>query len=1049
MRFKLITSLCLTAGCLAVRQANAAIAWSDPVGGWTYQFDCNVLNTTNPAAGSAAGCTCGVSFDGTWHFTGGGSDQWGGDGLCPPFTTNTTFGTANSPGGWSIFSEADPVHGGPVTFARMQDTGDPRQSGFRDQPSNHKLMMGRQMDILDAASQTQLADGFAMCFRARVPTATESTNCIDPLYPASTALGAPGPKPYPAGGDGYVTFNGGKGNFMVHDGDPGNIRGASIAFSLTQTNDNNGSSTAVTGFRGLTMNELAGNTINDNVDFGQGTGTNLLALDPTKWHEFWIVIKRDPSGLGTHLVYIFLDGSVVPKVIHLTAGASAGQADFGNTSTYICIASPSTGQSCALDIDFIAYKLGTVYPPGAVDNLPPTIINPAPALGATFYTAASGLHLIADTAGTNKIPTSGATLVLNGVDVSSSLVASGTAADRTFTYSSLVANTYYQGRMIVSDQAGRTATNDFNFDTFVEASTKLIEIEDYNYSGGQYINDPVPAAYAGKTGTYLTDFEDSSLATTGDYRTADAVDIVATTDFARPRFTSSGVIDYDVGSIVYAEWLNYTRDYTAGSYNAYLRASATVAQDIRVDLVTAGSTGPSQTLKYLGTFHVPRTGSLFTYTDVPLRDMAGNLLALPLSGTMTLRLTAVSAANDIHLNFLALLSASAPSAPVVSTSPSPGATGLLPNVAVEAAIADGSSPVTVGSVVMTVNGSAVSATATKVGGVTLVKYTPAGLWPLLSSNYVSLAFNDGTARNVSWSFTVAYLPTLTSAMQASGTSTPGFVFRVFQNNSDNGPSTDRAERQLAGIELDGLGNPVTNRADPNVTGPADGTGVPDPTNPDTKPLTYTISNGGINMSQQNGYYGNIAPDDAMPGVPGVAGQPDAGKDGVGADVRTFVTLPAGLNIMTVDSDDGFKLTAGFTNAPLVLSDQEGLFGGTVIIPFIVQQAGTYPFRIVYFQSDHGYGLEWTIVKADGSFVLVNDTVNGGPAAFQVGTAPTAPHPTLTITRAPGGQVMITWGNTGTLQVANSVTGPYTDILSAVSPYTTTASGTKFYRVRVP
>src|SRR5438552_2480530 len=117
MRINLLTSLCLAACCLVARQATAAIAFPDPAGGWTYQYNGNVLNTTNPAAPAAGTCSggganCGVSFDGTWNFTGGGSDQWGGDGLCPPFTTNTTFGTANSPGGWSVFSEADPVNGG-------------------------------------------------------------------------------------------------------------------------------------------------------------------------------------------------------------------------------------------------------------------------------------------------------------------------------------------------------------------------------------------------------------------------------------------------------------------------------------------------------------------------------------------------------------------------------------------------------------------------------------------------------------------------------------------------------------------------------------------------------------------------------------------------------------------------------------------------------------------------------------------------------------------------------------------------------------------------
>src|SRR5205823_1629957 len=144
------------------------------------------------------------------------------------------------------------------------------------------------------------------------------------------------------------------------------------------------------------------------------------------------------------------------------------------------------------------------------------------------------------------------------------------------------------------------------------------------------------------------------------------------------------------------------------------------------------------------------------------------------------------------------------------------------------------------------------------------------------------------------------LPTLTPAMMATGTSTPGFVFRVFQNGSDGTPSTARAERQLAGIELDGLGQPVTNRADPTVTGQADNTGVPG-AHPDTDPLTYHIPTV-VNMSQQNAIYGNIGPDDAMPGIPGTG--PDGGKDGIGADVKTFITLPAGIVTMAIDSDDG-------------------------------------------------------------------------------------------------------------------------------------------------
>jgi hypothetical protein len=64
-------------------------------------------------------------------------------------------------------------------------------------------------------------------------------------------------------------------------------------------------------------------------------------------------------------------------------------------------------------------------------------------------------------------------------------------------------------------------------------------------------------------------------------------------------------------------------------------------------------------------------------------------------------------------------------------------------------------------------------------------------------------------------------------------------------------------------------------------------------------------------------------------------------------------------------------------------------------------------------------------------------------AGKVGTA--AP---ITITRAPGNNVTITWPAGTTLQESTSVTGPYTNVSgSPVSPLTVSASGTKFYRWR--
>jgi hypothetical protein len=56
-------------------------------------------------------------------------------------------------------------------------------------------------------------------------------------------------------------------------------------------------------------------------------------------------------------------------------------------------------------------------------------------------------------------------------------------------------------------------------------------------------------------------------------------------------------------------------------------------------------------------------------------------------------------------------------------------------------------------------------------------------------------------------------------------------------------------------------------------------------------------------------------------------------------------------------------------------------------------------------------------------------------------------PTITITRS-GNSVLLTWP-VGTLQQADNVNGPYTDLLSATSPYTTSSTGTKkFYRLKL-
>jgi hypothetical protein len=656
------------------------------------------------------------------------------------------------------------------------------------------------------------------------------------------------------------------------------------------------------------------------------------------------------------------------------------------------------------------------------------------------------------TQGINQLPTNGVTLTLNGVDVSSSVGMSGTPQARTITYSNLLVNTVYTGRMIVSDQGGRSATNDFQFDTFADAQATVLESEDYNHSSGQYINNPAAAAYAGLVGTLGIDYYDSSSSSIGDYRNGDTADTVLATDQARQKFITAGQNDYQMNVITRGEWWNYTHEYTAGSYHAYLRAATFEEQTVRLELVTSGSTQTNQTRVFLGTFRLPDTGNLNSFAYGTLTDLQGNPLPLSLGGTNTLRVTSLdgrlvatldeltlNSSSSVALNYLVLSPVTSPTTPVVSAAPDAGETGVLPNAPIEATIFDGSSPVNTNTVVLTVNGGAVGATVVKVGGLTQVKYTPASLWVAGSSNVVNLSFNDGTPRSHTWGFTVAVLPRLTPGMKVINASSNGFVWRIFQNSGNVDTSLARTENALAGLLA-----PLVNDADPNTTGPASGTG--EPASPGTGTMTFripTVIN--VNQSTFDSIGATFMPDEQMPGIPN-------NRNGISVEVKTFIQLPAGVTTMVVNSDDGFRTTAGFLNdAPLVLGQADGPHepASDTVFQFVVLEAGVYAFRTIYYDGEREAHLEWYTVNANGLSLLVNDTANGGVAAFQEGTIPSAPQPTLTIQSIGGGQVTITWGVDGTLQVADVVTGPYQDVVGATSPYTAAASGTKFYRVRVP
>jgi len=1040
MLMKRLLPLFLGFGLLACAAAGrAASAYPEPPGGWTY-----ILNGDQRVVGDA---TTFSWLDGTWSHN-NGSDEFDGSEI------GGTFSDSNKPGGVSLLNQDG------TSFLRLQDPGDPRDYGHPDPGSNRKVYFGHDIsqDTDPETAALMLDNGATITFRARIPTAAKGSMdgefLIDPLM-RDGQQGA-GIQPYPEEGDGYVTSDGGKGNFVIRPLADPPIPGGAIAFSLTQITDTAGGDPNGTkaNFAGLTVNEKAGNAVSGNVDFNEGTGTNVLAFDPTDWHELYIVIQKDPANITTHEAFVFLDGSLSPVVFKMTAGNGKDV----EVDSYLALGGSATPQSWALDVDWFGFKDEAVFPPGSIDNIPPTILDVSIPPNTMFHPAASGLSFKATTqaASTNNLPAEGFSLVLNDQDLSAGLVVTGPEKDRSVTYNALEPNRFYQGQIIVADQAGRKATNDLSFDTFVEAAGVAIESEDYNHGNGQFIDDPAPGAYATLVGTAGVDFFD--LTSDQNVYRGDAVDGATSTDTARQKFTDSGQVDYVVSGVQQGEWLNYTRSYqTAGRYLVYMRNSSTMDQLLRVDKVT-GATTANQALSGVGTFRVRRSGNLNLYQWTPMTDAFGNPLSVSLSGQQTLRLTAVGANNDLQHNLLFVLpdpDAASAAIAVASAFPAPDQVNVRAGSTLQVALADGVNAVNPATVKLWFDGVSVSPTVADTAEGVLVTYD-LGLLEGQRVYSLQIEFADaGATPNVvteSWSFTTAgYANVPPELATPIGTGAdPGMKWRTHQLESGNTSSIALAEQQLAGT----LGPSVHVSDDYPLTGAwvgpqgADGFFVMNYLNLELD------GNAAGNFSADAAGVQNVADDY----IPGVNTQIRPG-DNVAVECFAYLEFPeAGLYEMVVNSDDGFLVSTGNRASPTFLtlgSFDAGRSATDSVFQLGIEQPGVYLVRLLWFQGTGGASVEWFTVNSDGSRALINGTQPGAIRAFQRRTVaepdlPATPVdvPMEVALDSGTGEVVITWDATvqslqesTDLQNWNNVTGS--------SPFRAMPAGpAKYYRLLV-
>lgn len=362
------------------------------------------------------------------------------------------------------------------------------------------------------------------------------------------------------------------------------------------------------------------------------TGTNVGIFIPT--------INND---WGTYYWYPLTDASGNVLVVNLPAGQQTLQlVSKGNCN--------------------LSYFMFAPLPPlglrPAINNL-----NPALTTGGNVFVSTNKLTFTVSSYN-NTIATNDVHTYLNGTDVTSSETFTGNNTNWLVSVPlSLPANQVNQTFGIsVKDSNGLTNNVSGTFDTFSQTNF-MIEAEDFDFNGGQFIDNPIHTGgittaansyYLAPEGNYANlavmdvDLNTSNnvLGETFVYRPLDSCGTEVATDFVRTNNAMVGALDYDVGWWDAGTWLNYTRTFPTNNYNVYGRLAGGAAfSGTTLSRVTSGVGTSSQTTQLVGSFADPTAAGWQVWHWVPLLNTNGQLAAISLGGTNTIKVTSGSGFN--------------------------------------------------------------------------------------------------------------------------------------------------------------------------------------------------------------------------------------------------------------------------------------------------------------------------------------------------------------------------------------------------------------------
>jgi hypothetical protein len=288
--------------------------------------------------------------------------------------------------------------------------------------------------------------------------------------------------------------------------------------------------------------------------------------------------------------------------------------------------------------------------------------------GAHPFEYSSTLSFTVTTLG-SSFPANGIRMTLDGFDVTSNLVITGTVSSNNVVYPNLLPNAIHSTVITCTNVLGHGLRLAYNFDTFTE-DNYMVDCEDFDYGGGQFIpaNLWFPGAYWDINGPWPAvtnvDFQHVPLANeTYVYRAIGIpTDLLNGHDYVRSNYQYYGgrdwVLVYFAGTNTVpgygGDWANYTRQYPPGSYYAYIRSSGDGPYAMHLDQVVSGLGTTNQVTKRLGRFGgFGRSPVYNVYDWVPLTDDGQAApTVVKLTGTNTLRITTDGNCNPNYFMFV-------------------------------------------------------------------------------------------------------------------------------------------------------------------------------------------------------------------------------------------------------------------------------------------------------------------------------------------------------------------------------------------------------------